>query len=654
MHKKNLQWSLIEILIPREIRKSPKAMEQVLDQIYSLRNTPENIVEKYWQGEVTYWFSLEIVHFSDETHFYIRTPAKYKNIIEANIYANYKDVEIVEVEDKTDNVIFDGPVLEILRQEDCFMLGNYDDIQKAPFFAHRTWMSESQLRRLAGDGFFDKQAVNKILEQNKVKDEKAGSKSRTGIIPENSYVSEEKDIQEGVVTVTSLANKPEFEIFETYMTYDMDEDGFDEEIIVWVEGKTREIVRHTDLDRVCSDGKRPFFKGDLIKRPGRSYSIGLAELLYPLNTELDAIHNQQIDFGTITTIPFFIYTPMSGLKQEEIRLEPGVGIPVDDVNSFRFPQFPQNLNFHQSQEEDIRRMANDLTALQGPSIGQAPSPLGAGRTATGLTTILQESNLQLDIFIKRLQSTYAKLLKSLDVMIQSRIPDGITIRVLGADGIQVKNETGENEFKTIKTRFELNGNVDYELLANSASLNRELDFQKAMLRNQVLVNPLDLQIGLQNIETIYENRKDWLKKQGEIDPDKFLVKPKMIEKPMTPEEEVAFIVQGKKPRLTLNDDHRLKIDVLSAFANSPEFKKGIEFGNIHKDAQVIMRDVIKEHTGLMESASAQAQTSNVTGLQIAPSLSARVAGTMDQKEGIAQGMVGVNQETPAGPAPGGA
>ena len=105
LHKKyELPQSLLEIRIPREVRKSPKAMEQVLDQIYSLRNVPENIIEKYWQGEVTYWFSLEIVHFNDETHFYIRTPSKYKNIIEANIYANYKDVEIVEVEDYTERL----------------------------------------------------------------------------------------------------------------------------------------------------------------------------------------------------------------------------------------------------------------------------------------------------------------------------------------------------------------------------------------------------------------------------------------------------------------------------------------------------------------------------------------------------------------------
>lgn len=105
LYKKAIQWVLLEIQIPREVRKSPKAMEQVLEQIYSLRNTPSQWHDKYIKGEVTLWFSLEVVSFGGEDiHFYIRTPAQYRNIIEAQIYSNYKDVEIVEVADYVDRL----------------------------------------------------------------------------------------------------------------------------------------------------------------------------------------------------------------------------------------------------------------------------------------------------------------------------------------------------------------------------------------------------------------------------------------------------------------------------------------------------------------------------------------------------------------------
>lgn len=99
LYKKAVRWTLLEIRIPRELRKSPKAMEQILNKIYSLRNNATNISEKYWEGEVTLWWSLEVAQLGGETHFFIRTPTKYKNIIEAAFYANYSDIEMTEVDD---------------------------------------------------------------------------------------------------------------------------------------------------------------------------------------------------------------------------------------------------------------------------------------------------------------------------------------------------------------------------------------------------------------------------------------------------------------------------------------------------------------------------------------------------------------------------
>ena len=99
IYKSKIRWSLLEIRIPRELRKSPKAMEQILNGIYSLRNASENFAEKWWEGEVTLWWSLEVIQAGGETHFYIRTPERYKNIIESAFYANYKDIEMAEVDD---------------------------------------------------------------------------------------------------------------------------------------------------------------------------------------------------------------------------------------------------------------------------------------------------------------------------------------------------------------------------------------------------------------------------------------------------------------------------------------------------------------------------------------------------------------------------
>jgi len=97
--KSSIKWTLLEIKIPREVNKSPQAMEQVLRALHALRNSAGDIREKYWDGEVTVWFSFEIVRFGGEVRFFVRGQKKQRNLIEAAFFSYYPDIEIVEVED---------------------------------------------------------------------------------------------------------------------------------------------------------------------------------------------------------------------------------------------------------------------------------------------------------------------------------------------------------------------------------------------------------------------------------------------------------------------------------------------------------------------------------------------------------------------------
>ncbi len=97
--KRKIPWTMFELKIPREIRKSPRAMEQIFMTMHGIRNAPSNIKEKWWEGEVTMWFSCEVASFGGELHLYLRVPEKHRNIIEAGFYAQYSDIEITEVKE---------------------------------------------------------------------------------------------------------------------------------------------------------------------------------------------------------------------------------------------------------------------------------------------------------------------------------------------------------------------------------------------------------------------------------------------------------------------------------------------------------------------------------------------------------------------------
>ena len=98
-YKLSLQWILLEIKAPKEVRKSPKAMEQVFAGLHGVYSSPLNFKDKYIDGKVYTWYSFEIVGKGGETNFYIRTVDKLKNLVESQVYAQYPEAEISEVPD---------------------------------------------------------------------------------------------------------------------------------------------------------------------------------------------------------------------------------------------------------------------------------------------------------------------------------------------------------------------------------------------------------------------------------------------------------------------------------------------------------------------------------------------------------------------------
>lgn len=92
-----LNWIVLEIKLPREITKTPRAMEVFLNSLHITRDG--DLIEKYWQGWLRAWFSLEIVGINGQVRFFIYTQKFFRNLVEAQLYAQYPDVEITEVED---------------------------------------------------------------------------------------------------------------------------------------------------------------------------------------------------------------------------------------------------------------------------------------------------------------------------------------------------------------------------------------------------------------------------------------------------------------------------------------------------------------------------------------------------------------------------
>jgi len=86
----------LRIIPPQEVLKSPEAMEFVISQINNTAN-PDNLMQTYLDGKRPLPFSFEIVSIGGEIRLYVNVPSKKtRQAFEANIYAQYPGIEVVE------------------------------------------------------------------------------------------------------------------------------------------------------------------------------------------------------------------------------------------------------------------------------------------------------------------------------------------------------------------------------------------------------------------------------------------------------------------------------------------------------------------------------------------------------------------------------
>src|SRR3989344_4984441 len=98
----SLKWVVLKIKPPPQSDRSLKAVEQIFAGLHGIYAGSTSWKNRFFKGKVQDWFSLEIVGEEGGTNFYLRTLENYKSLVVANIFAQYPNAEISEVEDYTE------------------------------------------------------------------------------------------------------------------------------------------------------------------------------------------------------------------------------------------------------------------------------------------------------------------------------------------------------------------------------------------------------------------------------------------------------------------------------------------------------------------------------------------------------------------------
>jgi hypothetical protein len=521
-----------------------------------------------------------------------------------------------ETEIEKEEIVYDCPIIEPVKIEDFYIIGRKaDDIDSADMLAHAQQYSKSDLIKMAKLGFFFQDQVDEIIKTEPTINNPSPNRM-------NIAMKQLDDFTTGLNKLGSLAGIRMYNIYETYLRYDIDDDGIDEELVAWVEDKSKRVLRLTYLERVGPGGKRPFVLKKFIPQTG-PYGKGLGEVLYGLNNELDYIHNQRLDYGTLQNLPFFFYRAASGLNPVKLQLGPGMGVPVDDPQGdVNFPRLNGGTAYGFQEEAQVTRYAENASGITQFSLGNIQSQ-GATRTATGTAALVNELNANIDIHIKRYQRGYKKNLYFLDLQLQDLLPLGTIVRVTGIDGADI--------YKRFENREAIKWQTDFDLTANSISSNKAIERETAQMLLQQLANPIALQTGIANQSNLYAAYKNLLQKFEIRDIDAYISKPAdSPESPFSAKDELNMIIVGVEPPLVIKDRHAEK---LAYFA---EFEQSEDFSWLTQDHMPLYMKVKQYHEQMANAIASQATNPQLQGAGMDLGLAGQLASGAGAPNGVAQ------------------
>lgn len=395
---------------------------------------------------------------------------------------------------------------------------------------------------------------------------------------ESRQPKEQKDEIEGVASQAPIGTHQAIHVIEAYDRYDVNGDGFEEDVIFTVltneayeEGR---LARARYLTEVVPPGlhgaRRPIEKFVLFQETNRYYGISLPELVEGSQDIMNTLFNFGVDAGVISNMPFFFYRAASGLKSEVIKLNPMEGYPLDDPNAdIRFPQLPGMQGSWMFNElAMINQFLEKLTMQSALSFGGVPQGKSSAlRTSGNMQSVLGQGDMRIDRVLRQLMEGLAQIWDQALALCQRYLPPMTEYRLLGYPN---QGET----FDRVTDRSEIAGRFRFTWTSTVANTNPMMKQQAATSLMQVVANPLMLQAQLSGPEEIYRAARKFIEALDEPNPDLYLRRPPTGSSgPKLTAAQAISTILGGQPPAEVNPIEPLQqhAQALMTFMQSDEF-----------------------------------------------------------------------------------
>lgn len=288
---------------------------------------------------------------------------------------------------QVEKIVMDSPDIIPIPIDDFFCKLHLYDIQTAPWVAIRTRYQEYELRQKEANGIFE--GVEDIL-----------SHTEREIQEWREEVLDQQD-QDSTITEDS----GEYEVYETYLFWDVDGDGVAEDIKVFFQ-KDAGVILRAEFNEL---GKRDIVRIPYFNMPYQLYGIGVGHMVEKLQDEVDTLHNIRVNSQHLSSLQGFVtrsgstsldnfeFTPLFNLKTES---------PKEDVVQMSFPDVSQSTFMA---EQMVEQYADRFTGAGNAMMGQPDDQAKTRATASGTMFLAQQGFKLYESISKNIEEGYGEL-----------------------------------------------------------------------------------------------------------------------------------------------------------------------------------------------------------------------------------------------------
>jgi len=312
--------------------------------------------------------------------------------------------------------ISSGPKLIYIPLIDFLIPPGYSTVMSAPWVAHRSQYTSEELDIESTAG--------RLYNIDKVKE--AGEDIKVDPVTE---FEEKIDASDGVSKI------PQFPIWEWWGRFDIDNDGFPENIVLTYSARANKIL-HAQY-HPYQHNLRPFVPFRYMPRENNFYGIGISEMGEDYQIGVSTMTNQRIDNKTISNTSCFKARKGSGIRPK-LKVYPGKVINLNDMSDLE--AFPLGSNYNSTTEDEalLRQYFERRTGVSDYSLGRENESVGTKATATATLALIQEGSKRFDLIIRDFRNSLSECGMQCLQLCQQFKPTNEMYMVLGPAGLPIE------------------------------------------------------------------------------------------------------------------------------------------------------------------------------------------------------------------------